>query len=206
MINTKEIQKGDFFSETTYYQSVDLGDGKIVFKVLGSDQTVEIDNEYIEQNFASSDIYDEEIMVGKEDKKDGTLGIRSIFENFGNQICTVAFFKQDKPKTKKAYNDELKAQAKEAADLIEKARNSKKSMLDVAVKEIAKIQQNPVLPYTPGELRIMTGYKLAFNSRDGRYSFMDVEINEQRPVNINTIVAFIGGGKKYYLRGHKNSL
>lgn len=204
MINVKEIQNGDFLSETTYYQVVDKTREQVIVNVIGSDFNIRIDNAIVEKNLSSSDIFNEEKQVTKEDKRDGTLGIRSLFENHGTGVCTVVFIKQNKNKTKKAFEDEKNLQKEKALEKVEKARRGKKSMVDVIRKEIAEIQNNPILPFIPGELRVMTGYKLSFTSRDGKYRFMDLEVKEERYVNINNIVGFIADNTKYFLNGYKN--
>ena len=206
MLKFKEIAKGDFFSENPYYQVEKVHTDSVDFKVLGTDQIINVDNEIIEANFHSSDIYSKEVMLTKTGKKDGSApGIRQVFEEYGSDICTVVFYKADTKKSKTVYKKELGEQASKAAALIEKARSGKKSMLTAAVEEISKIQANPILDFIPGELRVMTGYKIGFTSTDGKYAFMDVEKGQQRLVNINTIVSFTGNDTKYYLKGFKNA-
>lgn len=62
---------------------------------------------------------------------------------------------------------------------------------------------NPVLPYEEGEDRVLRGYKIQFESRDGRYNCIDMDIQQTdkesgvRPVNINTIKYLIFDGVKY---------
>ena len=66
---------------------------------LGGD-SVHINKMYIEKYLESADEVINEVKVTKEDKKDGTLGIRSIFESIhGTQVFTVCFKKQDTPIT-----------------------------------------------------------------------------------------------------------
>lgn len=51
--------------------------------------------------------------------------------------------------------------------------------------------------------RVLRGYKIQFESRDGRYNCIDMDIQQTdkesgvRPVNINTIKYLIFGGVKY---------
>ena len=50
-----------------------------------------------------------EVKVTREDKKDSTLGIRSIFEGIhGSQVFTVCFKKQDTPKSQRKLNAEVR--------------------------------------------------------------------------------------------------
>lgn len=54
--------------------------------------------------------------------------------------------------------------------------------------------------YEDGEDRVLRGFKIQFESRDGRYNCVDMDIednNNIRPVNINTIKWLIIGGTKY---------
>lgn len=63
---------------------------------------------------------------------------------------------------------------------------------------------NPVLPYEEGEDRVLRGYKIQFESRDGRYDCVDMDIVRTdkesgiRPVNINTIKWLIFNGVKIH--------
>lgn len=110
---------------------------------------------YLKNYTNSADLFETTVKVTKEDKKDGTLGIRSIWENIhSGQVFTVCFKKQDKP------NEE-------------------------------------------GEDRVLRGYKIQFESRDGRYDCVDMDITKTdkesgiRPVNILTIKWLIFNGVKY---------
>lgn len=82
-------------------------------------------------------------------------------------------------------------------EAIEKAKSSKKSISMVAAKHFEELIKNPILPYVEGEDRILRGYKIQFQSVDGRYQCMDMEIKSPRPVNINTIKWLIYKGVKY---------
>lgn len=64
---------------------------------------------YLKNYANSADLFETTVKVTKEDKKDGTLGIRSIWENIhSGQVFTVCFKKQDKPKSKrKSYRRRL---------------------------------------------------------------------------------------------------
>ena len=203
-VNIKEIEVGDIFSEESHYVVNKVVKDRIEFLHLESGKKVSLSNEYVANLLNTSDQYDNEIKVGKEDKKDGTPGIRTIFENIkSSEVFTVIFKKQDKPKTKKAIEAEKEAQRAEAVALIDKAKKAKKSMA-VAYKEALEfIQNNPVKDYIEGENRILRGYKMQFVSRDGKYRCMDMDITRtdketgERLVNINTISQLIYNGTKY---------
>lgn len=147
---------------------------------------------------------DEIGFISEEDKKDGTLGIRTIFEGIkSSEVFTVVFQKQDKAKTKKQYEAEREAQRQEAVALIDKAKKAKKSMA-VAYKEaLEHIQNNPIKDFIEGEDRVLRGYKMQFVSRDGKYKCMDMDVvrgpkeTGERLVNINTIKQLIFNGVKY---------
>lgn len=203
-VNIKEIEVGDIFSEESHYVVNKVVKDRIEFFHVESGKKVSLNNEYVANLLNTSDQYDNEVKVGKEDKKDGTPGIRTIFENIkSSEVFTVVFKKQDKPKTKKAIEAEKEAQRAEAVALIDKAKKAKKSMA-VAYKEALEfIQNNPVKDYIEGENRILRGYKMQFVSRDGKYRCMDMDITRtdketgERLVNINTISQLIYNGTKY---------
>lgn len=203
-VNIKEIEVGDIFSEESHYVVNKITKDKIEFLHLESGKKVSLSNEYVANLLNTSDQYDNEVKVGKEDKKDGTPGIRTIFENIkSSEVFTVVFKKQDKPKTKKAIEAEKEAQRAEAVALIDKAKKAKKSMAIAYKEALGFIQDNPVKDYIEGEDRILRGYKMQFVSRDGKYRCMDMDITRtdketgERLVNINTISQLIYNGTKY---------
>lgn len=203
-VNVSEIEVGDIFSEESHYIVKELKKDNIVFEHLESGKTVSLSNDYVCNMLNTSDQYETEVKVTKEDKKDGTPGIRTIFENIkSSEVFTVVFKKQDKPKTLKQIESERNTQRGEAVAIIDKAKKQKKSMA-VAYEEALKyIQDNPIKDYIEGEDRVLRGYKMQFVSRDGRYKCMDMDIKkteketEERLVNINTISCLIYNGVKY---------
>lgn len=203
-VNLAEIEVGDIFSEESHYIVKEVKKGSVVFEHLESGKTVSLSNEYVHNMLNTSDQYEREVKVTKEDKKDGTPGIRTIFEGIkSSEVFTVVFKKQDKAKTKKQFEAEREAQRVEAIALIDKAKKQKKSMA-VAYKEALEfIQNNPVKDYIEGEDRVLRGYKMQFVSRDGKYKCMDMDIERteketgERLVNINTISQLIYNGVKY---------
>lgn len=203
-VNLAEIEVGDIFSEESHYIVKEVKPGSVVFEHLESGKNVSLSNEYVHDMLNTSDQYEKEVKVTKEDKKDGTVGIRTIFEGIkSSEVFTVVFKKQDKPKTKKQIESEREAQRAEAVALIDKAKKNKKSMA-VAYKEALEfIQNNPIKDYVDGEDRVLRGYKMQFVSRDGKYRCMDMDIERndketgERLVNINTISQLIYNGVKY---------
>lgn len=203
-VNIKEIEVGDIFSEESHYVVNKVAKDKVEFLHLESGKKVSLSNEYVANLLNTSDQYDNNVKVGKEDKKDGTPGIRTIFENIkSSEVFTVVFKKQDKPKTKKAIEAEKEAQRAEAVALIDKAKKAKKSMATAYKEALEFIQNNPIKDYIEGEDRILRGYKMQFVSRDGKYRCMDMDITRtdketgERLVNINTISQLIYNGTKY---------
>lgn len=203
-VNIKEIEVGDIFSEESHYVVNKVAKDKVEFLHLESGKKVSLSNEYVANLLNTSDQYNNEVKVGKEDKKDGTPGIRTIFENIkSSEVFTVVFKKQDKPKTKKAIETEKEAQRAKAVALIDKAKKAKKSMATAYKEALEFIQNNPIKDYIEGEDRILRGYKMQFVSRDGKYRCIDMDITRtdketgERLVNINTISQLIYNGTKY---------
>lgn len=203
-INLEEIQIGDVFSEESHYVVTEITKNYIKFNHLESSKEVKLSNEYVKNLLNTSDQYEKEVKVGKEDKKDGTPGIRSIFESIkSSEVFTVVFKKQGKVKTKKQLNEERVAQREEAIALIDKAKKAKKSMAEAYKVALEMIQNNPILDTIEGEDRVLRGFKLQFTSRDGKYRCMDMDIKRtdketgERLVNINTISVLVYNGIKY---------
>ena len=203
-VNIKEIEVGDIFSEESHYVVNKVAKDKVEFLHLESGKKVSLSNEYVANLLNTSDQYNNEVKVGKEDKKDGTPGIRTIFENIkSSEVFTVVFKKQDKPKTKKAVEAEKETQRNEAVAIIDKAKKAKKSMATAYKEALEFVQNNPIKDYIEGEERVLRGYKMQFVSRDGKYRCMDMDITRtdketgERLVNINTISQLIYNGTKY---------
>lgn len=198
----KSFKVGDVLSESSHYKVLaDNGNLNFKLKHLESGDMVYIGKEYIHNYLESADDFTNEVKVTREDKKDGTLGIRSIFEGIhGSQVFTVCFKKQDTPKSKKKLQAELDAIIEQFSNRIESVKASKKGVADAAKNLVSTLVVNPILPYEEGEDRVLRGFKIQFESRDGRYNCIDMDIkdtNNVRPVNINTIKWIILGGTKY---------
>lgn len=203
-VNLREIEVGDIFSEESHYVVKEVKSESVVFKHLESGKTVNLSNEYVYNMLNTSDQYEKEVKVTREDKKDGTPGIRTIFEGIkSSEVFTVVFKKQDKAKTKKQFESEKEAQRMEAISMIDKARRQKKSMATAYKEALEFVQSNPIKDYTEGEDRVLRGFKIQFVSRDGKYRCMDMDIEKtgkdtgERLVNINTISQLIYNGVKY---------
>jgi len=122
-VNLREIEVGDIFSEESHYVVKEVKSESVVFKHLESGKTVNLSNEYVYNMLNTSDQYEKEVKVTREDKKDGTPGIRTIFEGIrSSEVFTIVFKKQDKAKTKKQFESEKEAQRMEATSMIDKAK------------------------------------------------------------------------------------
>jgi hypothetical protein len=229
-VKIDEIVKGDVFSEISHYTFIEkIQDGcKMLHHESG--KNVDLQNSYVESLLAPANQYHGEVIeVGREDKywtvkqleeertkrtftsveepKVGDIrvpGIRTIWENIHSaQVFTVWFITQNVPLTGPKLAELREAQAKAAIDAIEKAQKDKKGISVVALAQLKNIQENPVLPYEAGRVRELTGYKIQFTSRDGKYQCIDMNKpkgDNQRPVNINTIEALVFNGKKYIVK------
>ena len=215
MINKAEIQKGDVFSESSHYVCIDPQ--ALTFKHLESDQVVTLGESYVTNLLSTADQYSKEEKVGREDKlwtpkqiedavKKGDLtkdhqvrpgdvrvmGIRTIFENIhSTTVFTVCFKKQDTPLSTKKYQEKIDNVVKNAIAEIKQVQAAKKGVAKTAEQILEEVVKNPILPYEEGEERILRGYKIQFESRDGRYNCVDMDITEEnniRPVNINTLL------------------
>lgn len=201
----KSFKVGDVLSESSHYKVL-AGNGNLNFKLkhLESGDVVYIDEKYIHNYLESADDFTNEVKVTREDKKDGTLGIRSIFEGIhGSQVFTVCFKKQDTPKSTKKLNSQIIGLSQMLVEEIDRVKAQKKGVADAAKKFINELIKNPILPYKEGEDRVLRGFKIQFDSRDGRYNCVDMDITEEnniRPVNINTIKWLIIGGTKYIVQ------
>lgn len=198
----KSFKVGDVLSESSHYKVLaDNGNLNFKLKHLESGDVVYIDEKYIHNYLESADDFTNEVKVTREDKKDGTLGIRSIFEGIhGSQVFTVCFKKQDTPKSQRKLNAEIATLISDFSKEIDTIQKNKKGVAEAAKKFAEELIKNPILPYEEGEDRVLRGFKIQFESRDGRYNCIDMDIedtNNVRPVNINTIKWIILGGTKY---------
>lgn len=197
----KNFKVGDVLSESSHYVVTGIYGNDTVLKHQESGDSVHINKMYIKKYLESADEVINEVKVTKEDKKDGTLGIRSIFESIhGTQVFTVCFKKQDTPKSQKKLNAEIATLISDFSNEIDTIQKSKKGVADAAKRFAEELITHPILPYEEGEDRVLRGFKIQFESRDGRYNCVDMDIkdnNNIRPVNINTIKWLIIGGTKY---------
>ena len=201
----KEIKKGDILSESSHYKVKNILGSSIILEHFESKNEVSIDKEYLHNFCNTADSYITEIKVTKEDKKDGTLGIRSIWENiYNSKVFTVCFKKQDTKKSNKQFTTEVNALAEQMCKEIDQVKASKKGVADWAKKTLHALMSNPIPKIVEGEDRVLRGYKIQFESRDGKYQCIDMDIedseNNVRLVNINTIKWLIIDNIKYIVQ------
>lgn len=201
----KEIKKGDILSESSHYRVKNILGSSVILEHFESKNEVSIDKDYLRNFCNTADSYSTEVKVTKEDKKDGTLGIRSIWENiYSSKVFTVCFKKQDKPKSKKKLQEEIDTIVEQFSNSIDAIKNSKKGVANAAKNLVTELVNNPVLPYEEGEDRVLRGYKIQFESRDGKYQCIDMDIedseNNVRLVNINAIKWIIIDNTKYIVQ------
>ena len=200
------LKVGDIISESSHYKVLSMGTNVDLYH-QESGETVTIDKGYLQRYTNSGDEYEEEVEVTKEDKRDGTPGIRTIFEGIhSGQVFTVCFKKQDKPKSAKQLKAEVDELATQISQEIDQVKASKKGVAEWAKKTLYALMQNPISKIEEGEDRVLRGYKIQFESRDGIYNCIDMDIERTnkeegiRPVNINTIKWLIYNGKKYIVK------
>ena len=199
-----QLKQGSIISESSHYIVNRVSGSTAWLTHFESGEEVQIGMSYLKNYTNSADLFETTVKVTKEDKKDGTLGIRSIWENIhSGQVFTVCFKKQDKPKSKKKLQEEIDAIVEQFSNSIDTVKNNKKGVANAAKNLVTELVNNPVLPYEEGEDRVLRGYKIQFESRDGRYNCVDMDIQQTdkesgvRPVNINTIKYLIFDGVKY---------
>ena len=201
----KEIKKGDILSESSHYRVKNILGSSVILEHFESKNEVAIDKDYLHNFCNTADGYTTEIKVTKEDKKDGTPGIRSIWENIhSSKVFTVCFKKQDKAKSQKKLNEEIDYLVKQFSADIDKVKANKKGVAEKAKQLITELIRESILPYEEGEDRVLRGYKIQFESRDGKYQCIDMDIedseNNVRLVNINTIKWLIIDNTKYIVQ------
>lgn len=205
--NIDELVPGSVLSESSHYIVKKINGVRVFLTHYESGEEVEIGKSYLKNYTHSADLYNTVIEVTKEDKKDGTPGIRSVFNNIhSGQVFTVCFKKQDKSKSQKKLNEEIEFIVSQFSEDIDKVKASKKGVADRAKSLITELIKNPILPYEEGEDRVLRGFKIQFESRDGRYDCVDMDIERTakesgiRPVNINQIKWLIFHGVKYVVK------
>lgn len=194
-ISQEDIQAGVIFSETPHYKVLRVeGNDVIVSHYENGGTETTISKDYVLANMLSANHYGFEEKVTKTE-------IRAIFANIvPGSVFSVCFDKADKARTKKNVKAEKDQKLNDLLEAVEKARRSKRSMRKVIEEGYKDIIDNPILDYTPGEERVLVGWKTAMNSNDGKYAVMDAYANAGRAVNVNTIKWLIYNGVRYEIK------
>lgn len=226
-----DIEEGDVFSEQSHYvyngSRLQGSQGtQYQFLHLESGNVINLDEKYVTDLLKTADQYDTEIEVGIEDKKwtkkqvqeldNGTYdelpregdvrqkGILTLWnEIHSQQVFTVNFNKANKELSNKALGEAMVKQATEALNEIAQAAKNKKGVAAVAAKVIAHLQTNPILPIEKGEERTLRGYKTQFESINGVYDVVDMDIKtgvNKRQVNVRAINFLVFNGVKYIVK------
>ena len=104
-----QLKQGSIISESSHYIVNRVSGSNAWLTHFESGEEVQIGMSYLKNYTNSADLFETTVKVTKEDKKDGTLGIRSIWENIhSGQVFTVCFKKQDKPKSKKNLKQQIR--------------------------------------------------------------------------------------------------
>jgi len=219
-INVFDAQEGHKFSEISHYEYLhDNHDGTHAMQQMSTGDVIHVSTEYIENLMNSAEQYQSEMKVGLEDKywtarqiksaigrgeftdenapEVGDFrmpGIRTIWENIHSKhVFTVMYLAQSK-ETGKELNDRKEEQAARLAAQIRSGMNL--PQLREQVKSLINEAQNEPIVKVLRE-RPLRGYKTQYVSRDGKYQCMDLDLGEERPVNINTIQWLVYNGIKY---------
>jgi len=174
----------NFYSETKFYTEIKRATQDGVPKVQLQDQ----DGVNVIFDEKDLNILNSASEFKGESKLNQTDLINVLMSN-PKTVCSVYFQKQDKAKTKKAYNAEVEAQAEEA----------KQALLDSGLKGITELLKNPISPVIPGEMRLMQGYHFGTQDERGRINFMDMEDSKKlvKGVDPRTIEYVIVNGIRY---------
>ena len=196
-----QVKKGDALSEASHFIVEDIIGRNLELRHIETDRSLLVEVDYAKGLMKSADYFDEEIEVTKADKKDGTPGIRTIWDNIHTQdVFTVCFKKKDKAKTKTQLKNEIDTAVNTFLSEIAAVGTR-----NAALELINHLVSNPILPYIEGEERILRGYKVQFDSVTGEYVCVDMDLvgkdkNVERLVNVNTISYLIYHGKKYVVK------
>lgn len=229
MVNTlkvSDLQPGDILSEHSIYKVISKTSGNEVVSLehLQTGKIVNLQRDYIETLVDSAEQYFSEIEVGKEDKFwtssqiqkfissnpnaeipiEGSIkvkGIRTIFNEISKtEVFTVIFTKADKKKTKAEILREKEEYLNTLLTPIQLASSRKKNTVEAAKTAILTALNNPFQETIKGEDRTLRGCKAEMYSLTGHYRCIDLDLQEERLVNINTIKTLVYKGVKYNVK------
>lgn len=219
MINISELKTGDVFSETAYFILKQKNKDTCTFTHYKTQKEVSLSNHYVSELLNSADVFDKVEQVGLLDKvftekqvkeykgsdtpQVGDLkqkGIRTIFSEIGTQVFTCCFVKKGKELSKVAYEKKIREVLEDSLTVIGQAAIGKKGVAKTAAEVVEDLIRNPITNYEKGEDRVLRGFKVQFESNDGFYQVVDLDItsgDNKRLVNLNTIKWLVVGGVKY---------
>lgn len=179
------LKKGEILSESSYFVIDEVKGDKIVVTDGFGNTGLEIGRKYVESILNSADQFT------NEDKVSQTELINIVLAN-PRTAMTIYFQKANKVKTKKAFNTEKQAKI----DEIQLAPASKVADL------LESLMDNPILDYTPGEMREIKGYFVGTQDERGRFQFKDMEDDKAliKGVDSRTIQYAIVNDTKYSIK------
>lgn len=190
-MKTTELKKGSILSETSFFKVKELTPKNVIVNDEFGNE-VAISHTYVEKVLYSADYFE------TEEKKTMTE-LADLFINSPRIAMTVAFYKKDTVKTKKAYEAEK-------AKLIEDITNARVSDVPILLNELI---ENPLSKVIPGELRVMKGRHYGNVDELGRIQFVDMELEKElgkdydsrlRQVDPRTIKFLIVNNVRYFLK------
>lgn len=182
------LKPNSILSETSFFVVKEVKKASIVVED-DHNNIMEIGDNYAETVLQSADYF------ASEEKKTITE-LADIFISSPRIAMTVAFYKKDVAKTKKAYEAEKLAK-------IEEIQNAKVS--DVP-SLLSNLIENPISKIIPGDLRIMKGRHYGDIDDLGRVQFLDMELSKTdassrlRQVDPRSIQEIIVNKVKYTLK------
>lgn len=160
------LKQGEILSESQFYKVVKIA-GKQVQLENSSGENIIVDNKYVESCLNSADQFEKEVKSTKTE-------LAEVLLSNPRTAMTVAFYKQDTPKTKKVFEGEKQAKIKE----IQAAPVGRiESLLNDLV-------ENPISKVIPGSLRVMKGRHNGDQDEFGRVSFIDMEVTTGVPTRV----------------------
>lgn len=163
MTQFSELKEGSILGESQYYVVEKIVGERV--QVKAGDGHVVLDKKYVETYLNSAEQFTKKEEITK-------TGLADLFINNPRIVMTVAFVKQDKPKTIKAYKAEIEEQAKKVQE----------DLLKRGIVAVTEALSNPISKVIPGELRIMRGRHYGEIDEFGRIQFTDMDITEGTPI------------------------
>lgn len=184
MTTFKDLKIGDILGESQYYVVQKVAGDRVQLKA--GEGSVVVDKAYVENYLNSADQFSKEENMTK-------TALAELFIGNPRIVMTVAFFKQDKTKTIKAYKAEVQEQAEKV----------QKDFMAKGISAVIEALSNPVSKIIPGELRVMRGRHYGEVDDLGRITFTDMEVTDGtqlRAVDPRTIQYIIVNDIKYSLK------